>query len=1174
MNKRKFRPIAFILTLLMMFTIYTPIGGAVYAVGVAPSLINGLGGDAGFGENNLVVDDDIYKEVDITSVFPDGIRFGASTYGAININTNGVIHFGIDTENYAAFDPTGITDSLDPLIAGFWSDIDTAASNGGMTSGGNSTGSNKVYYDLDTANHIVTITWDDVAPFQDVDPNLKSNAFQIRISNLGTENVGVEIRYEAIEWSDGAVMGWATGDGGPSYEIPGSGIDESVLVFPTTDLGGSVPGIYSTSIRGGSVGVTDSVSTTVNQTIAFVSSGSSISNLVVVDSGVTASAVETTFEAIVSVEPDGGEGSKDGDALTVSSGALSYYGLTASGQGTASLTITGSSTYISDILQEVQFRTTSGAFENRIVTFSISSGGASPVTATKEIAFFDHFDVTCENPVLQMDDMTVNVQAIGKDNHNNIDYPGKFVLGSSDESGFYGVSPQDTRDLEVFPKTPYDLSSKGAITLTLQAIMANNYWVSATGSSETYYKTDYYNDLVVYDIEMTPVNPTIVAGDYQTVTLTREDANGVAVTKGAITLVLSDDLDSGIHNFYSSGEGSTTIRAITLASGNSQATFKFYSEKAAYPVTITAEKAISDGDGGYYVLDGRYTTNDAITVSHAAIASFAISTSETGIYGDDKDVYVRARDIYDNTVLNYVGTIAFTIIDNGKTERNISNQTFSISDQGDKLFTNAIRFGRVGTDRWVRVTATNNSSILGKQEGIEVTQKGVTVTSIAVTTKIYDGTTTAAVTATLTGIVTGPLTNSTIDDDSLILNISNTGFSHRHVVAAKTVVSTFTISDGPNPEGDSHDNYDILDESANYYIINPSVTTGGTITVKTVTGSATAGSTKTYDGTIAATVSRALTGIVTPDIGYISLTGTATYDNKNVGTEKVVTINTPSLTSSSPEVYLVSDYSLSAASAITTSAIITKLDVSGSFTASNKTYDGTTAASIATQTLTGKVSGDTASLTGTAEFSSKEIGTWDVTLNIPSITGTDSGNYRLVTTGAITTSAIISAASAGGGGLGGGGGAVVVEPPVVTPPATTAKLKLEFNIGINNSYLTTGTTVKAIQVMDIAPVIMENRTLLPIRFVVEPLGGTIAWNEPEQKVTIIRGTTTIELWIGNNMASINGVLVMIDPSNPNVKPFIIDPPGRTMLPLRFISEALGCTVEWDEPLQLVTITEL
>ena len=49
---------------------------------------------------------------------------------------------------------------------------------------------------------------------------------------------------------------------------------------------------------------------------------------------------------------------------------------------------------------------------------------------------------------------------------------------------------------------------------------------------------------------------------------------------------------------------------------------------------------------------------------------------------------------------------------------------------------------------------------------------------------------------------------------------------------------------------------------------------------------------------------------------------------------------------------------------------------------------------------------------------------------------------------------------------------------------------------------------------------------------------------------------------------------MIDPSNPNVKPFIIDPPGRTMLPLRFISEALGCNVQWNEALQLVTITEL
>jgi len=107
--------------------------------------------------------------------------------------------------------------------------------------------------------------------------------------------------------------------------------------------------------------------------------------------------------------------------------------------------------------------------------------------------------------------------------------------------------------------------------------------------------------------------------------------------------------------------------------------------------------------------------------------------------------------------------------------------------------------------------------------------------------------------------------------------------------------------------------------------------------------------------------------------------------------------------------------------------------------------------------------------------------------------------------------------------------------------------------------------------MDVAPIIYEDRTLLPIRFVVEPLGGNVLWDPIEKKVTIIHKDTTIELWIGNHIAKVNGVDTIIDPDNHNVKPIIVAP-GRTMLPLRFISEALGCTVGWDELTQQVTVT--
>lgn len=107
--------------------------------------------------------------------------------------------------------------------------------------------------------------------------------------------------------------------------------------------------------------------------------------------------------------------------------------------------------------------------------------------------------------------------------------------------------------------------------------------------------------------------------------------------------------------------------------------------------------------------------------------------------------------------------------------------------------------------------------------------------------------------------------------------------------------------------------------------------------------------------------------------------------------------------------------------------------------------------------------------------------------------------------------------------------------------------------------------------MDTAPISREGRTMLPIKYITDALGATLAWDGASQKVTITQGATTIELWIGQNTARVNGAKRLIDSGNPNVRPFIA-PPGRTLLPLRFISENLGCAVEWNDELQEASLT--
>ncbi len=104
------------------------------------------------------------------------------------------------------------------------------------------------------------------------------------------------------------------------------------------------------------------------------------------------------------------------------------------------------------------------------------------------------------------------------------------------------------------------------------------------------------------------------------------------------------------------------------------------------------------------------------------------------------------------------------------------------------------------------------------------------------------------------------------------------------------------------------------------------------------------------------------------------------------------------------------------------------------------------------------------------------------------------------------------------------------------------------------------------------PVIIPKwgRTVVPIRAIVEALGGTIEWDGTERKVTINFNGTVIELWIDKPQARVNGEMKWIDPSNHDVKPIIIN--SRTMLPLRFVAENLGCTVNWDAATRTITIT--
>ena len=122
----------------------------------------------------------------------------------------------------------------------------------------------------------------------------------------------------------------------------------------------------------------------------------------------------------------------------------------------------------------------------------------------------------------------------------------------------------------------------------------------------------------------------------------------------------------------------------------------------------------------------------------------------------------------------------------------------------------------------------------------------------------------------------------------------------------------------------------------------------------------------------------------------------------------------------------------------------------------------------------------------------------------------------------------------------------------------------------NTAVMQIGSTVISINGneswLDTAPIIQNGRTLLPLRAVVEGLGGSVAWEDETRTAVFAKGDKVIFMTIGSNTAFVNTTEYTMD-----VEPVIIG--GRTMLPIRFVAENLGFLVEWDETTQKITVTE-
>ena len=251
----------------------------------------------------------------------------------------------------------------------------------------------------------------------------------------------------------------------------------------------------------------------------------------------------------------------------------------------------------------------------------------------------------------------------------------------------------------------------------------------------------------------------------------------------------------------------------------------------------------------------------------------------------------------------------------------------------------------------------------------------ISIVGTSVASKEYDGNTNASVTAgTLNGIASG---------DAVSVSIVSASFANANAGSGKPVAVSYSLG-GAN--------------ASDYHLPAGSVT--GTITPKTLTVNPdwVFANDKPYDGTTATTVDILIgpgQGNVSGLVGSetVGVSGTGAFATANAGFNKPVTVNFTLTDGQNGG--LASNYSM--ASAQMTSLIRKKdITVAGNFSANHKVYDGTTAATFATNelALTGVVQGEALNLSGlTLSFSNKNVGTnKTVTLGGGVITNTNTGS--------------------------------------------------------------------------------------------------------------------------------------------------------------------------------------
>jgi len=400
--------------------------------------------------------------------------------------------------------------------------------------------------------------------------------------------------------------------------------------------------------------------------------------------------------------------------------------------------------------------------------------------------------------------------------------------------------------------------------------------------------------------------------------------------------------DDKTYDGTTAATGSVTLSGVIVGDtvGAAGGTYAFADKTAGVGKTVTATGVgLTGGDAGNYTLDPLATA--VADILRKSLTGALTASSKT----------------YDGTT-SATGAISLTGVVTGDDVAAGGTYAFADENAGADKTVTAGGVALSGAD------AANYDLTAVSTAIADILRKSLTGTLTA-SSKTYDGATTATGSVSLNGVIAG--------DD--VVAGGTYAFADKTAGAGKTVTAT-----GVGLTGADAANYDLTAVA----------TAVADILRKTLTGALTA-SNKTYDGSTQATGSISLTGVIAGD--EVSAGGTYAFADRNAGVGKTVTAAGVALTGADA-----ANYDL--ASVSTAIADILRKALTGTVTAQNKTYDGTTTAS-GSITLAGVIAGDSVGTTaGAYAFADANAGSGQtVTVSGVSLNGADAGNYVL---GALT----------------------------------------------------------------------------------------------------------------------------------------------------------------------------